>query len=201
MHVSAVDKGFFLAGSGRPPLGSVQSRFVLMGGMGNGVSARYALGLKPANASGSNLFDTSRANQVNASSSQVLGMCPLRVTYTNPAAINSALQRHSVVRDLKPRLLTTYQATVKLPLLLPRYCPASSSSNLQAYGLRAMKAGHSNTLCTMPVNPSVYLLPLNLLPAMVASPAFQHVQPHAVALICFGDDCLPVRDDFVALLA
>ena len=135
--------------------------------MGKGVLTRYALGLKLASASGSNLGDKSSANQVNASSSQVLGMWPLRVTYTNPASINSALQRHSVERDRQPRLLTTDHATVKLPLLLPRYCPASSSSNLQAWGLRAANAGLSNTLCTMPVKPSVYLLPLYLLPAML----------------------------------
>lgn len=129
-----------------PPLGSVQSRLILMAGMGKGVLARYAFGLKPASASGSNLFDTSKGNQVSASSSQVLGIWPLRVTYTNPASISSLLQRHSVVRDFQPRLLTTDQATVRLPLLLPRYCPASSSSNLQACGLRAIKAGASNTL-------------------------------------------------------
>ena len=108
-----------------------------------------------------------RHNQVNASSSQVLGMWPLRVTYTNPASINSALQRHSVVRDFQPRFLTTDQATVRSPLLLPRYCPANSSSNLQAWGLRAANAGLSNTLCTMPVKPSVYLLPLYLFLVMM----------------------------------
>ena len=131
----------------------------------------------------------------------MLGMWPLRVTYTNPALINSALQRHSVDRDRQPRLLTTDQATVKLPLLLPRYCPASSSSNLQAWGLRAVNAGHSNTLCTMPVKPSVYLLPLYLLPAMLASPAIKHIQANPVAFACFSHHGLPVRDDVVPLLA
>ena len=107
MHVSAVDKGLCFSVIGLPPLGSVQSRLILITGMANGVLARYALGLKQASASGSNLGDKSSANQVKASSSQVLGMWPLRVTYTNPALINSALQRHNVVFDRQPRLLTT----------------------------------------------------------------------------------------------
>ena len=121
MHGSAVDKGLCFASAALPPLGSVQSVLILMVGMASGVPARYAFALKLASASKSNLGDTSKANHVNASSSQVLGLWPLRVTYTNPASINSSLQRHSVDRDRQPRLLTSDQATVKLPLLLPRY--------------------------------------------------------------------------------
>ena len=106
MHVSAVDKGLCFASIALPPLGSVQSGLVLIAGMAGidkGVLARYALGLKLASASKSNLGDKSSACQVNASSSQVLGIWPLRVTYTNPASISSLLQRHSVERDRQPR--------------------------------------------------------------------------------------------------
>ena len=77
MHVSAVDKELCFAGTALPPLGSVQSNLVLIAGMAGidkGVLARYALGLKLARASWSNLGDKSSACQVNASSSQVLGM-------------------------------------------------------------------------------------------------------------------------------
>ena len=152
-----------LSGKSRPPLGNVQSIFFFIVGIGNGVFFRYGFDSKHANASWSNFLFTSNGNQVNANSSQVLGICPFLVTYAKPALINSFLARYSVVRDRHPRLLTIDHATVKLPLLSPRYCPASSSSNLQAKGLNAVNAGESNTLRTIPTNGSEYLLPLNLL--------------------------------------
>jgi len=149
----------------RPPLGSVQSGLNLSGGMGNGVLARYAFALKQANASWSNFGDTSSGNHVRASNSQTLGKRPFRVTYTNPASTNSDLHRHSVDRERQPRLLTIDHATVRLPLLSPRYWLANSNNSLQAWGLSAVNAGASNTLRTMPTNGSLYLLPLNLLRA------------------------------------
>jgi hypothetical protein len=87
--------------------------------------------------------------------------CDLFASRTQtPASINSFLTRHKVVLERQPRLCTIDHATVKLPLLSPRYCPASSKSNLQAWGLSAINARDSNTLRTMPTNGSEYLVPL-----------------------------------------
>ena len=115
-------------------LGNLEVVVLLMAGMASGVLAWWALGLKFASASGSNLGDMSKANQVSAGSSQVLGMWPLRATHTNPTSINSALQRHIVVFDCQPRLLNTDQVTVKLPLLLPRYCPGQLERQFAGIG-------------------------------------------------------------------
>jgi hypothetical protein len=125
-------KDCVFSGAFLPPFGNVQSRVTVMLGMGSGVLARYAFDLKHANASWSNFFETSKANHVSASSEQVLGIRPFRVSYTNPASINSALHRQSVDRDRQPRAFMSVHATVRLPLLSPRYWLTNSSNNLQA---------------------------------------------------------------------
>ena len=65
-------------------------------------------------------------------------------------------------REFQPSFFMIDHATVRLPLLSPRYWLASSGSSLQACGLSAVNAGASNTLRTIPTNGSEYLLPLNL---------------------------------------
>ena len=73
-------KSFILKASSRPPFGNVQSRFGFWVEIGGVSFLMNAFDLKHASASGSNFGDTSSENQVSASSSQVLGICPLRVT-------------------------------------------------------------------------------------------------------------------------